>query len=259
MKISVITVAYNNADTIADTLRSVAKQTHPDVEHIIVDGASTDGTMEIVKHQGERVEKVLSEPDQGMYDALNKGIAMATGEIIGLLHADDAYAEDSVLAQVAQVMQDVSVDACYADLVYVDRKKTSRIVRYWKSRPYEEGLFEKGWMPAHSTFFVRRRVYERCGGFDTSLKIAADFELTMRLLRIYRIRSVYVPKIWIKMRTGGISNRRLINIIRSNLEARRACRKYTLPIASFFILTKIVSRIPQFFTAPTRDSGNGWG
>ena len=250
MKISVITVARNNADTIADTMQSVAKQTHPDVEHIIVDGASTDGTIEVVKHQGRRVAKILSEPDQGMYDALNKGIAMATGEIIGLLHADDAYAEDSVLAQVAQVMQDVSVDACYADLIYVDRKKTSRIVRYWKSKPYEEGLFEKGWMPAHPTLFVRRRVYERCGGFDTSLKIAADFELTMRLLRIYRIRSVYVPKIWIKMRTGGISNRRLIDIIRSNLEARRACRKHALRVSPLFILTKVLSRAPQFFARP---------
>ena len=151
---------------------------------------------------------------------MNKGIALATGEVIGFLNADDVYADDSVLTQVAQVMADSSTDACYADLVYVDRKDTDRIVRYWKSRPYEAGLFEKGWLPAHPTFYARRRVYERYGGFDTSLRIQSDFELAMRFLRIHHIHSIYIPAsgsgcVWVALPTirgtdaGGVyQNRR---------------------------------------------------
>lgn len=250
MKISVITVVRNSADTIADTLRSVAVQTHHDIEHIVIDGASTDGTLEIVKRQGTRVAKVLSEPDHGIYDAMNKGIVLATGDVIGFLNADDVYADDSVLTQVAQVMGDLSTDACYADLVYVDRKDTGRIVRYWKSRPYEAGLFERGWLPAHPTFYARRRVYERYGGFDTSLRIQSDFELTMRFLRIHHIHSAYIPRIWVRMRMGGVTNRRVADVIRGNLEAWRACRKHALRVSPLFILTKVLSRVPQFFARP---------
>ncbi len=250
MKISVITVARNSADTIGDTLRSVAAQTHLDVEHIVVDGASTDDTLGIVRHQGGRVAKVLSEPDGGIYDAMNKGLALVTGDVIGFLNADDVYADDGVLAQVADVMSDPEVDACYADLVYVSRHDLSHIVRYWKSRPYEGGLFERGWMPAHPTFFARRDLYEKHGGFDTGFKIVADFELTMRFLRVYSARAVYVPRIWVKMRTGGVSNRHVANIIRGNLEAWRVCRKHALPVTRMFMLTKVLSRIPQFFLRP---------
>ena len=250
MKISVITVVRNNADTIADTLRSIAVQTHPDIEHIVIDGASTDGTLEIVKRLGTRVAKILSEPDHGIYDAMNKGIALATGDVIGFLNADDVYANDGVLTQVAQVMGDSSTDACYADLVYVDRKDTDRIVRYWKSRPYEAGLFEKGWLPAHPTFFARRSAYRQFGDFDTRFRIVADFELTMRFLRVHRLRSAYVPRVWVRMRLGGVSNRRLSNIVKGNLEAWRACRQHALRVSPLFILRKVLSRVPQFFARP---------
>lgn len=252
MKISVITVVRNNADTIADTLRSITTQTHPDIEHIVIDGASADGTLEIVKRLGNRGTKILSEPDYGIYDAMNKGIALATGDVIGFLNADDIYADESVLTQVAQIMADSSMDACYADLVYVDRKDTDRIVRYWKSRPYEAGLFEKGWLPAHPTFYARRRVYERYGGFDTRFRIQSDFELAMRFLHIHHIRSIYIPHIWVRMRMGGVTNRRVIDVIRGNLEAWRACRKHALRISPLFILTKVLSRVPQFFARPPR-------
>ncbi len=251
MKISVITVVRNNADTIADTLRSIAVQTHPDIEHIVIDGASTDGTLEIVKRQGTRVAKIISEPDHGIYDAMNKGIALATGEVIGFLNADDVYADDSVLTQVAQVMGDSSTDACYADLVYVGRRDVNRVVRYWRSRPYADGLFEKGWMPAHPTFFARRAAYHMFGGFDTRFRIVSDFELTLRFLCVHRIRSVYVPRLWVRMRLGGVSNRRLANIVKGNLEAWRVCKMHALPVTGTFILKKILSRIPQFFAKPS--------
>lgn len=257
MKISVITVARNSADTIADTLDSVTAQSHPNVEHIVIDGASTDGTLGIVQRQGGRVAKVLSEPDGGIYDAMNKGLALATGDILGFLNADDVYADASVLAQVADVMSNPEVDACYADLVYVKRHDLNHVVRYWKSRPYTEGLFEKGWMPAHPTFFARHAIYQRFGGFDTNFSIVSDFELTLRFLRMHHIRSVHVPRIWVHMRLGGLSNRSPSNVIRGNIEAWRACKKHSLPVGRFFILTKILSRIPQFFIRPSSQVQSG--
>lgn len=251
MKISIITVCFNAASTLGDTLDSVASQTYKDVEHIVVDGGSTDGTIEILKSGRGCISSWKSETDKGIYDAMNKGIALSTGEIIGALNADDVYADNNVLATVADVFSDPGIDACYADLVYVDNRDTNRIVRYWKSRAYQVGLFKRGWMPAHPTFFVRRSVYENLGNFDLEYKLQADFELTMRFLEIYRINTTYVPKIWIKMRTGGVSNQSYRNIIKGNIEAYKACKKNSLRMLPFFtIFMKVMSRIPQFFKRP---------
>ncbi len=250
MKISIITVCFNAESTLGDTLDSVSRQEHKDVEHLIVDGGSTDRTVELIRARGENVSKWFSEPDRGIYDAMNKGITLATGDVIGTLNADDVYADDSVLSQVAAVFSDPTVDACYADLVYVDQYDPSRITRYWKSRPYEEGLFEKGWMPAHPTFFVRRSVYEKFGGFDLNFLRQADFELTMRFLAVHRIKAVHVPNIWVKMRMGGVSNNSIRGMLKGNLEAYRACRKNGLRVWPWFIPRKIFSRIPQFFQKP---------
>lgn len=251
VKISVITVVFNGADTIEDTLRSVAAQTHPDVEHIVVDGGSTDGTREILARYGDRLARVVSEPDHGIYDAMNKGIALATGDVVGTLNADDMYMDDGVLAKVAQTFADQSVEACYADLIYVDREDTHRIIRYWTSRPYKEGLFRRGWIPAHPTFFVRSAVYERCGMFDPEFKIQSDFELTMRFLSICGIRSVYIPKIFVRMRMGGTTNKKLSNIIKGNLESYRALRKHGVRVTPLFFVVKILSRLPQFLNKPS--------
>lgn len=253
MKISVITVSFNALATLGGTLNSVASQQYKNVEHIVVDGGSTDGTVELLASGPGRLSNWISEPDRGIYDAMNKAIAMATGEVVGTLNADDMYADDSVLVQVAEVFADPTVDACYADLVYVDQIDASKIIRYWKSRSYEDGLFERGWMPAHPTFFVRRSVYERFGGFDLSFPRQADFELTMRFLAIHKIKTVYVPEIWIRMRMGGVSNNSVRGVIKGNLEAWRACRKNGLDVGMFFIPRKILSRIPQFFSRPSKD------
>lgn len=249
MKITIITVCYNSAETIGQTIASIASQNYSDKEHIIVDGASRDQTVDIIK-QAASVSRHISEPDKGIYDAMNKGLKMANGEIIGLLNADDFYADDDILTQVAETFEDPAVQACYADLVYVDKDDTSRILRYWKSMPFRAGLFKHGWMPAHPTFFVRREVYEQLGGFNLEFPRQADFELTMRFLEIHQIKSVYIPKIWVKMRIGGASNNSIKGIIKGNLEAYRACKMHRLAVGPFFIARKILSRIPQFFSKP---------
>lgn len=251
MKISVITVSYNNASTIQDTITSIASQDHSDVEHIVIDGASTDGTVDIV-NSAQSVRRLISEPDNGIYHAMNKGIAIATGDIVGTLNADDFYIDNSVLTEVAKVFSHPSVDACYADLVYVDAKDTNKIVRYWQSQTYRTGLFKHGWMPAHPTFFVRRHLYDELGNFDLEFNIQSDFELTMRFLEIYRINSVYIPKILVKMRMGGVSNNSVKTIIKGNIEAYRACKKNHLAITPLFNLQKILSRIPQFLKRPRK-------
>lgn len=249
MKISIVTVCYNSGSTIQDTINSIASQSYADIEHIVIDGGSTDSTIDIVK-SSQSVKKFISEPDNGIYDAMNKGIAMATGDIVGTLNADDFYIDNTVLSQVAEVFSDPSVDACYADLVYVEAENTNKIVRYWQSRPYKPGLFKRGWMPAHPTFFVRRHWYDELGKFDLQFKIQSDFELTMRFLEIYRLKSVYLPSILVKMRLGGVSNNSVKTIFRGNIEAYQACKKNHLAITPLFHLQKIGSRIPQFLKRP---------
>ncbi len=249
MKISIITVAYNAVSTITDTLRSVAAQSHPEIEHIVVDGASTDGTLEIIERNGKRIAQLISEPDQGVYDAMNKGLHLAMGEVVGFLNADDVYMHPEVLAKVAATMADPTLDACYADLVYVDRLQTNNVVRHWTSQDYVPGLFEKGWMPAHPTFFVRKSVYEKFGGFNLHYRLQADFELALRFMCIHDIQTRYVPEIWVRMRMGGMSNNSIRNMIRGNLEAYAACRANGLSVPPWFILTKVLSRVPQFIRA----------
>lgn len=251
MKISIITVVLNAADTIEDTLRSVAAQTYPEVEHIVVDGGSTDGTLELIQRHRALIATLISEPDRGIYDAMNKGIAAASGDVVGTLNADDFYVDTHVLEKIARAFADPAVGACYADLVYVDGNDTNKVVRYWKSRPYADGLFEKGWLPAHPTFFVRRAVYRQFGGFDVRYRYQADFELSMRLLAVHKLPSVYLPEVIVKMRMGGVSNRSVLNVIKGNLEAYRACRRHGLKVSPLFMVRKVLSRLPQFFQKPS--------
>jgi len=250
VRISVITICHNAADTIVDTLRSVAEQTYPYVEHVIIDGGSTDGTLELIKQYGAHTALVISEPDNGIYDAMNKGWQYATGDVIAFLNADDTYMHTNVLQEVAETMADSQYDACYADLLYVGRDNTERIIRYWKGGGYKAGNCLKGWMPAHPTFFARREVFERAGGFDTHYQRQADFELMLRWFEVYRIRALYIPRIWTRMRMGGVSNNSLLGIIKGNIEAYRACRVLEFKVTPFFIVRKIASRIPQYWRRP---------
>jgi glycosyltransferase involved in cell wall biosynthesis len=247
MRISVITVSFNAASTIAETLHSVAEQSHADVEHIVVDGASTDGTPELVRREGKRVAELISEPDRGLYDGMNKGVARATGDMIAFLNADDIYAHPHVLSRVAEIMAATpTLDACYADLVFVARDDTSRAVRVLHSRKYQPGLFERGWMPPHPTLFVRRQVFERMGDFDIAYPRQADFDLALRFFVHGGLRARYAPEYWVRMRAGGISNGSVRGVWLGNLEAVAICKKNGLQVPPWFMLTKIGSRLVQF-------------
>jgi glycosyltransferase involved in cell wall biosynthesis len=250
-KFSIITVVFNNETTIADTVRSVAMQTYPNIEYLVIDGKSTDGTLERLRDSDDTVTLLISEPDKGIYDAMNKGIALASGEFIGFINADDFYPSATVLATVAAAFEKSGADCCYGDLCYVSQVDPTRTVRYWRSADFVPGAFEKSWSPPHPTFFVRRSVYQRLGGFDLSFKIAADFELMARYLEAARITSCYIPEVLVKMRLGGTSNRSLSNIFKQNAEIRRAFSKNGLRSSLVsFVLNKLVTRAIQFVRRP---------
>lgn len=248
MKISIVTTCFNSASTIADTLRSVNQQTHADLEHVIIDGGSRDTTLAIVRELGQRVGHLHSGPDNGIYDAMNKGLAAATGDVVGLLNSDDLYPHARVLSSVAQAFEaDPSLDAIYGDLCYVKQFDTQQIVRYWRSSPYRPGLFQRGWVPPHPTFFVRRSVYQRLGVFDLSFRLAADWELLARFVEVNRIRTHYLPDVLVHMRLGGATNRSWGNVWRQNQEIWRAAQAHGLrPSLSGFVFGKVWSRGRQF-------------
>jgi glycosyltransferase involved in cell wall biosynthesis len=252
MKISVITVTFNSAKTIADTLNSVAAQTYPNIEHIVVDGASTDKTLALVRNHSNPNIRLVSELDKGIYDAMNKGFALASGEVVGFLNSDDFYADAAALAKIANAFQDPAVDACYADLVYVTQDN-SRVVRYWKSKPFAKGDFAKGWCPAHPTFYVRKSVIERLGYFDQSYKLAADVEFMMRYLERGQIRAAYIPHVLVRMRIGGATNQSWKNIVLQNKEIFSALRKNGVPFSRiWFAANKVVGRLWQFAAGRVR-------
>lgn len=251
MKISVITVCFNSAETIADTLKSIVNQTHEDIEQIVVDGGSNDSTLALVRDQALPGVIVISEPDKGIYDAMNKGIAVATGDVIGFINSDDFYPSPGVLAVVASAFEFSGADCCYGDLCYVQQEDVSKIVRFWRSSPFASGKFSRGWCPPHPTFFVRREVYERLGGFDLSFKIGVDIELMARYLEVGRISNHYIPKVLVHMRMGGTSNRSLSNIVKQNLEIRRGFLALGLEFSWWrFMGNKVVSRALQFVKRP---------
>jgi glycosyltransferase involved in cell wall biosynthesis len=251
MKITIVTVCRDSVATIKETLASVASQSYENIEHIVVDGGSVDGTLAIIREWKKHPILLISEPDRGMYDAMNKGIGMATGDVIGILNSDDVYYNSNILEDVSKVMSDASLDACYADLIYVNNNNPEKIIRYWKSCSFEKGLFSLGWMPPHPTFFTRRLIYENYGRFDLNYSFAADVELLARLLDRFEIKSVYVPKIFVKMRFGGTSNKSIFNIIKQNIEIYKACKKNNLPVSlRAFFSTKIAARIRQYCSRP---------
>jgi len=246
MRLSVITATYNAAHTVADSLRSVAAQTHGDIEHWVIDGGSRDGTQAVVQANAERVAGFVSEPDGGIYDALNKGLRRATGAVVGFLHADDVYANEHVLSRVAQAFADPAVQAVYGDLTYVDKADLGRVIRYWKAGDFRRTRLERGWMPPHPTLYVRRDVYERLGAFDTRYRIAADYDSVLRLLYVGRIEARYIPEVLVCMRVGGASNRSLRNIARKSMEDLQIMRTHGVGGVGALLL-KNVSKVGQFW------------
>lgn len=253
MKISVVTVCFNSAAYIADSLISVESQTWPNLEHLIVDGASRDETMDIVRSRSRPWRRSVSEPDQGIYDAMNKGIHLAEGDVIGFINSDDLYPSPDVLAHVAEVFADPAVDACYGDLCYVDPADTSSVVRYWRSSTFTVGSFAKAWVPPHPTFFARKTVFERLGGFDLQYQLAADFELMARYMEVNRIKTRYIPEVLVKMRMGGASNSTWSAVVKQNREIWHALKALGLqPRFLSFAGGKLLSRVKQFVRTDDR-------
>lgn len=225
VKITIVTATWNSAGTINDCLDSIAAQSWPNREHVLIDGASRDNTVQVLAARRAQIAVLVSEPDHGIYDALNKGIARSSGDVVGFLHADDVYAGSDVLARVAEAFADPAVGAAYGDLQYVRKDDTRQIVRHWKSNPFRSAQLRRGWMPPHPTLYVRREWYERIGGFDTRYRIAADYHSILRLFTQPGFKSIYVPKVFVKMRLGGASNGSLANIVRKSREDLDALRR----------------------------------
>lgn len=228
-----------------DTLHCIQQQDYPAIEHIIVDGQSSDNTLEIVK-QFSHVARIISEKDGGIYEAMNKGIAMASGEIIGILNSDDIYTNKFVLSKIASVFEDGKVDGCYADLQYVHCNDLNKVVRTWRSGFCRAGSFHQGWMPPHPTLFLRRRVYTEAGIFNTSLKSAADYELMLRIFVKHSFHMQYLPEFIVKMRTGGLSNASFKHRIRANREDRKAWEINGLRPGALTLYLKPIRKIIQF-------------
>lgn len=246
--ISIITATFNAASTVSDCLASVACQTHV-CEHIVIDGASTDNTLEVVRNVSPSI-RILSEPDHGIYDAMNKGICLANGDIVGILNADDFYVDKHVLEKVANIFMDKKVDAMFADLVYVNPDNLEKVVRYYRADNFNPNKFAYGWMPPHPTFFVRREIYERFGLFKTDYLIAADFELLTRFMFKHKISCFYLSETIVKMRTGGVSTKNFKSNWILNKEIVRACAENGIKTNLAKVYTKYFSKIFQLVRWP---------
>lgn len=245
-KISIITATFNNEFSIESTIQSVLNQTYKNIEYIIIDGKSTDNTLEIIKNYADNISKVVSEKDYGIYDALNKGLLNATGEIIGFLHADDLFYDEYVLEKISDAFENYNVGAVYGNLQYVSKNETDKIIRNWISGDYKYSKLKKGWMPPHPTFYVKKDVYERFGNFNTKYKISADYDLMMRFIGLNKIDIKYLNEYFVKMRVGGKSNKSLRNIFLKMREDLNSMKKNK--IGGFYTLfMKNISKLPQFF------------
>ncbi|MDB5850447.1 MAG: hypothetical protein JWP29_4199 [Rhodoferax sp.] len=246
MKISIITVAFNSGATIAETLRSVAAQSHADVEHIVIDGGSTDETAAVMRTHGANVAHFVCEPDHGIYDAMNKGLALASGDVLGFLNADDRYAHADVLAHVAERFAAAQLDAVYGDIAFFRADKPSELVRRYRSNRFKPHLIGWGWMPAHPALFVRRGVFDRAGMFKTDYHIAGDFEWVARAFHSGKLRSQHVPEVLVHMQAGGVSTRGWRNTVLLNREVMRACRDNGIATNWFKILSKYPAKLLEY-------------
>ena len=246
MKISVITAVRDSALTVREAIESVQAQQHAEVEHLIIDGASTDGSLAVIEAVADEETRVVSEADDGLYHALNKGLTLATGDVLGVMHSDDVYADDQVLSSVASAFEDPAVDAVYGDLEYVARDDPGRVVRRWRAGEFDQVCLRRGWMPPHPTLFLRRSVIEEYGAYDTTYRISADYDAVLRYFSTPGFRARYVPRVLVRMRTGGLSNGSLRALVRKGREDRLALRRSGIGGAGTLLL-KMSRKLPQFF------------
>jgi glycosyltransferase len=253
MKISVVTAVFNRADTIRDAIDSVRAQTYRAVEHVIQDGESYDGTLQIVREATDASAIIISEKDDGIYDAINRGIARATGDVIGLMHSDDLFSHNDVLEKIADAFANPRVDGVYGDLQYVAADDVERVIRHWRSGQYRPALLRRGWMPPHPTLYLRREVFENFGIYDTSFQIAADYDAILRYLIMGRITLAYIPEVLVRMRLGGESNRSLGRIVQKSREDLRALKNNGVGGVGT-LAAKNLSKLGQFIFKDTRST-----
>lgn len=254
-KLTLITATFNCVRTLAEAFDSLDRQSYNNIEHVVIDGGSTDGTLALIQARARAGLCVyVSEPDAGIYDALNKGVRKARGDVIGFLHADDLFNDSAVLEDVARAFRDDQTDVVYGDLVYVDALDTNKVVRYWRSRPFQKRLLRWGWMPPHPTCFMRSRIYEECGKFDASFRIAGDYEHILRVFSRSGLKSIYLPRVMVQMRVGGVSNRSLRNVLRKMSEDWSALRRHHQG-GVFTVLVKNLSKVGQLFFRRVGSSG----
>ena len=253
MKVSIITVVYNGAAHIRDCIDSVLNQTYANIEYIIIDGQSSDGTVGIIREYGTKIARFVTEPDKGLYDAMNKGISLATGEVIGLLNADDFYRHERVIENMVATFKRTESDAVYGDLIYVDRDDPKRLKRYWRAGRYRTGAFRWGWMPGHPSVFARRTLYDQYGVFRTDMKSAADYELLLRFIHKNKAKLAYMNEVTIVMRAGGVSNSSLANRLRANQDDRVAWKLNGLNPYFFTMWLKPLRKIGQYISKPPDD------
>lgn len=243
MKISIITATYNSEAHIADCVRSVNSQTYDNIEHIIIDGASKDNTINIIEETPNRVTKIVSEPDKGIYDAMNKGIRMATGDVIGILNSDDFFSSDDVIQTVVDSFKNNDIDALYGDVHFVSPENLSKSVRYYSSSVFKPSLFRFGFMPAHPSFYMKKECYDKYGLYALDYKIASDYDLLIRYLYKEKIKYKYIKKDFVTMRTGGVSTENFNSRVTLNKEIVRACRKYGIYTNLFMLSLKYLYKI----------------
>jgi len=254
MKVSLITASFNSEQFIEDTIISVINQTFKNIEYIIIDGKSHDNTINIVNRYKNHIAKIISEKDNGIYDAMNKGIAIASGDIIGFINSDDFYTDNSVIENIVKLFLSSNPDALYADIFYISRKNKNKIIRHWTTDKYQPNSMTKGWHPPHPTLFVKKDIYNKYGGFNTKYSLAADFELMLRLFEKYKISSVYYPKPIIKMRTGGATSKNISNIIKQNIECLNAFKDNNIEVSPFYPVTRLYSKFIQLLKTSTQNN-----
>lgn len=255
-RISIITAVYNRASTIQVAIESVLSQRDVNVEYIVIDGNSTDGTQDVIGRYRQHISKYISEPDSGIYDALNKGIQTATGDVVGFIHADDLLASPNVLRRIADAFKNESVDAVYGDLVYVAPDRLDQIVRYWKSGIASDPRFRRGWMPPHPTFYLRRKHYLNLGGYREDFQISADYELLLRMMFKHRLKTAYIDDVLVKMRLGGKSNKSMGNRLLANREDRYAWQVNGLQPPFALQIFKPLRKVYQYWLRPSKDANH---
>lgn len=253
IRISIITAVYNREETISSAIESVLNQQYKNVEYIVVDGKSTDRTQEIIQRYRSQIAKSICEEDNGIYEALNKGIRESTGDVVGFLHADDLLASKNVLGKVADAFSDPSIEAAYGDLLYVNKNNPERIVRYWKSGSFQVNRFRWGWMPPHPTVYLRRQSYVNLGSYREEFKISADYELLVRMMFKEKLKTAYIDDVLVKMRIGGLSNSSMSNRMIANREDRIAWKVNGLPPPFALQLLKPLRKLRQFWERPEID------